>query len=122
VRSRWCSACSARYWRIRSASCSIDPHRATVSSRSAGAEVGAGEQGVDVVEGGGVGVGVLAAPDRRDRAISHHKPPGKAKAPPKACGATLHKAVTVVAGKQAWQVQADAVDGWHEQPVQTRLI
>jgi hypothetical protein len=37
-------------------------------------------------------------------------------------GTALHEAVTVVAGKQAWQVQADGPDGWHEQPVPARLI
>jgi hypothetical protein len=31
-------------------------------------------------------------------------------------------AVTVVAGKHAWQVQADGANGWSEQPVPARLI
>jgi peptidase E len=37
-------------------------------------------------------------------------------------GTALHEAVTVVAGKQAWQVQADGPGGWGEQPVPARLI
>jgi peptidase E len=37
-------------------------------------------------------------------------------------GTTLHEAVTVVAGKQAWHVRAGGPNGWQEQPVPARLI
>ena len=37
-------------------------------------------------------------------------------------GTELREAVTVVAGKQAWQVQADGTGGWDEQSVPASLI